>query len=299
MGRGNFVNYVYYQASGEFFEILNKRNFAYCVIKGAPLSYLAYGDFEYRLSCDIDLLTDRKNLSFIEKVLLQCSFQPAKSETDFEKNRRNRMLMLTKSHQIFPFVKKVKGIYVRIDLNFDILWGESDENIDVSAFIEDRLMMNIYGHNIYTLSSCKMLICLCLHNYKDINSLYLLQKENPINSERFADIYNLILHTGDDFVADELKKICERFCIKQYIYYMLYYTYKIYNDKKLLKLVIALEDEQGKEILDYYGLHKSERKRWRIPFEERLNHKKIGELLLDDYTEENIEKLKINQELFE
>ena len=63
---------MFYSALKEMEQELN--DIDYVIIKGEPLSMLAYGYFGCRTSHDIDILIDRKNVSILDQILNKHGF---------------------------------------------------------------------------------------------------------------------------------------------------------------------------------------------------------------------------------
>ena len=82
------------------------------------------------------------------------------------------------------------------------------------------------------------------------------------------------------------------------MYYILYFTNWIFCDSELQKYVLAFKTEDGINLLDYYGLANSERKLWKVDFKTRLESDNLFELIKDDLTESDFEKLERNRRIF-
>lgn len=97
--------------------------------------------------------------------------------------------------------------------------------------------------------------------------------------------------------AENLYMSCYKYEILPFAYYIMYYTKRIYDDNCLNAYLELLRTETGEKILDYYGLAEQERRQWKIPFEERLN-KDASDLIYNDMTQSDMEKLERNRRLF-
>lgn len=147
----NVLSMIRFKCCDKLFRDL--KMFHYALIKGEALSLQAYGVVGKRNSNDIDILTHRSNLKYIEHILMQNDFN-AKN-----KKRLDRIIMLSCSHQISPYVKKVTYGDVEVDLNFDIFWGEyNGKRIDIEQFLLDCSEVNIYGVKVKTLHPIKAMI---------------------------------------------------------------------------------------------------------------------------------------------
>lgn len=75
-----------------------------------------------------------------------------------------------------------------MDVNYDIFWGERDEQADMDAFLTNLRNIAIEGVEVRELAPEEEFISLCLHHYKDMNSVYLLSMGN-LRLSLLCDIY--------------------------------------------------------------------------------------------------------------
>lgn len=290
-----FHNKIMYNEIGGILKCIDK--IPYAVIKGEPLSLFAYGDFGYRNCNDIDILISRDNIKLLEKMLKQNNFEQ-KTVEDMN-NRYLRILCLSFSHQLLPYKKYFNDLPITIDLNFDVFWGEfTNKCIDIDEFLSDVIYIEVYGYKIKTLPPIKALLQLCLHHYRELNSIYLLIRHNKINVNSFKDIYFLIINNQKEITLDKLYNICSKYKINNYIYFVLYYTYHIFKNEILLDYLEAFRSHEAEELLDYYGLADNERKKWKVSLEQRLNCQNIYELIKEDLNSDDLEKIQLNKKLF-
>lgn len=265
----------------------------YVLIKGEALSIMAYGKEGQRNTTDIDILTSRGNVSKIEKLLLSEGYEQENN------TRKSRIFCLSNSHQIIPFTKKVDVFKISIDVNFDIFWGEYvGKRIDISDFTSKPTEMCIYGCQIKTLSPLNSFLQLVLHHYRDLNSIFLLATEKCFKIDMFRDIYNLLKNNSKDISLDKLYAVSVEYGIIPYIYYVLYHTGLLFNDEMLKKYIDAFTTEEGKELLDIYGLDELERRKWKVDFKTRLEKDNLYDVIKDDLTDKDIEKIAINKKVF-
>ncbi len=264
----------------------------YAIIKGEPLSILAYKKTGMRKYGDIDILVTRNDLKKIENVLSDCGFECACT-------RYERLFCLTYSYQILPYIKRIGNLKINIDLQYDIFWGEYEgERIKMDDFLSDTIEIIVYNTKLKTLPIIKTFIQLILHHYKEMNSIYHICQHNPINSKMFADVYYLWKNNISELTLSDLYKISSEYNIMPYVYYMLFYTNQIFNDIELIPYIEKFKNLEGEKILYSYGLEKNERKMWRVDFHERLDHENLYDFIKDDLTIDDIKKLKINKKIF-
>ena len=273
--------------------IINNCSFPYAVIKGEPLSVLAYNQLGQRRSADIDILVDKSNLKKLENILLDNGF------TAKTIDRKDQVLMRAFSHQITPFTKEMPFSDIIVDLNYDIFWGEYEgKRININEFLEDTIELDVYGYNIKTLPPLKSFIQLVLHHYKEMNSIYHLATHKCIRRSRFNDIYNLLKNNANVILLEDIEYISIKYQIKPYVYYVLYYTYYIFKDNFLKPYVDLLYDKVGDSLVESYGLTDKERKKWNINIETRFNEDNLFQFISQDLEKYDLEKLERNIRLF-
>lgn len=286
------IRSIYYkELSGIFNEI---SSFNYACIKGESLSARAYNAPNIRDCSDIDIIIHRYNLRVFENIFFANGFSNGKT------SRYNRLLMLHNSHQVAPLVKSLTPFgNVEIDLNFDIFWGEYEgKRINIEEFLSDTVEVEIYGVKVKTLTPIKTMIQLVLHHYKDMNSIFLLATRKSIKYEMFKDVYYLLKNNLDAISLDKLYMMSAEYEIIPYVFYVLYYTGQIFDDDVLRQYIEAFRAPEGEALLNCYGLCAKERKEWKYDFKTRLEADNLYELIKNDLTEKDKEKISINKRIF-
>ena len=271
--------------------ILTKLNIPYAIVKGESLSILAYGKEGKRSSKDIDFLVSRSDLKFIEEILDKMGY--------FQRtlSRELRIMMLSHSHQTLPCYNSKYNLF--IDINFDVFWGEYEgKRIDIEEFLSDTIEMEIYGVTVKTLPPIKAMIQLILHHYKDMNSIFLLATRKSIKYDMFKDVYYLLKNNLDAIPLDKLYAMSAEYAIIPYVFYVLYYTGQVFDDEILKQYIESFRTPEGESLLNRYGLCTKERKEWKCDFQTRLEADNLYELIKDDLTEKDQEKITINKRIF-
>ncbi len=292
-------DYVYLALSklrfDKFAQILPELGqFNYSVIKGEVLSVQAYSIEGKRFSKDNDILISRKNISNIENILMFHGFN------NISYTRRKKITMLTNSHQILPWIKEDDELgSIIVDINFDIFWGEYEgKRIDIEEFLSDTIEMEIYGVKVKTLPPIKAMIQLILHHYKDMNSIFLLATRKSIKYDMFKDVYYLLKNNLDTIPLDKLHAMSAEYDIIPYVFYVLYYTGQVFDDEVLKQCIEVFRTPEGEALLNCYGLCAKERKEWKYDFKTRLESDNLYDLIKDDLTEKDHEKIAINKRIF-
>ncbi len=270
----------------------------YAVVKGEALSQQIYGVPDRRRSSDIDILTDKRNVEFLEKQLLKLGFKQKLPE-DSAETRRNRVLCMAYSHQIPSYHKEKFGFYFNVDVNYDIFWGEYEGwRCSIDEFLSDSVDMEIYGVTVKTLPVEKAFVQLILHHYKEMNSLYHLSQHNTIRTEMFMDVYNMLKNNVEVLSSEIVKCLSNQYSIGKYMYYMLYFTGKVFEHVDFCEYVRKLKIYEDSSLLECYGLCTSERKKWGLSFEERLGYEKVNEYIQENLNLEEAKKVEINYNIF-
>lgn len=283
-----------YSCCKNIFHRLN--NIPYAVIKGAVLSNSIYGKPFYRLSGDIDILVSPNNAKQVTDILNDEGFIQGRIINEELMNRSREELIYHKlyTHQLASFHKKTDFLFspfITVDVNFDIAWGESTEKIDIDHFLKHTEMTSIYDINVKKPSPVYEFISMCMHHYKDMNSIYLLYRKGYCFYE-FLDIYYYLINQKISVV--ELYKVAQQYNVAAYLYYCIYYVNELFHNDKLNEYLNVLESPEGIELLNCFGLNKDERHIWKIPFLDRvfdINFKQQFKNQLDDI---DLSKIEIN-----
>ena len=288
-----------FKSCADIFKTLNNRGIPYAVIKGAVLSNSAYNDPFCRRSGDIDLLIDRKNIDEVKRIMLDNGFVQGRiGDNGIEPFTRKELLFQTSmSHQLAPFVKETNNKlcpYINVDINLNIIWGESKTKADMAFVLEHAVDADIFNISIKKLCPEMEFISLCLHHYKDMNSIYLLY-ERGLKLSHFCDIYFYIKNSC--ISLEKLNKVCAQLNISEYIYYCVYYTDLIFCDTKLNEYKKLLYSKKADNLIDKFGLEDQERQTWNIDFFSRLFETDIRNYMENNLDKSLLKKIKINQEL--
>lgn len=274
------------------------QSYQYSIIKGEALSLLAYNSVGRRMSSDIDILVTRQSLQVFESKLLDSGFKKREYENTTD-SKMNRVLTLATSHQSEPLYLQRGPLKCCVDLNFDVFWGEyTGKRINISEFLSDTIDLDIYGVKVKSLTPMKAMIQLILHHYKDLNSIYLIAKRKSINCNLFKDVYYLLMNHKEEISLEKFYSLALQYEIVPYVYFVLYYTNIIYPDKILKEYVRAFQTLEGELLLNCYGLNDNERKEWKYDIATRLSSGNLYELIRDDLTKQDLEKIAINMKVF-
>lgn len=150
----------------------------------------------------------------------------------------------------------------------------------------------ICGITVNKLSAEMEFISLCLHHYKDINSIYLLYMDG-FKLNHFCDIYFYLLNNELD--RQKLISLWKELNVESYVYYCIYYTNLMFISPVLSEYLTLFEQGKDPQMIDSFGLCDNERKTWCIDFYQRLLHPKLKEYLDEYLTENDKRKIYENQ----
>ena len=238
--------------------IFEQEDISYAAMKGPILSESAYGDPYLRQSGDLDVLIAPKDISAFNKRMKNAGFVQGKikNQTIQPVSREERIFHSVYSHQVVPFIKKTRNTisaFVNMDVNTNIYWGESGCSLNMDLLLSHRVPIEIDGVTIYKLEPISEFITLCLHHYKDMNSLYLLS-QGSLKLRLFVDIYCYILRQREALPMIQLRQTAEEWGALPYIYYCLFQTAGLFPDKVVIDYRDAMQNEKGKNLLNMYGL---------------------------------------------
>ena len=284
-----------YHACEPFFK---NATFPYAVIKGAVLSSAVYGDPYRRVSGDIDILINRRDADKAKTVLKSCGFiQGRATENGIVSFSRKEILYQTSTtHQTAPYIKETANKlcpYVNVDINMDILWGEYEHRSNMDEVLCHTEKHQLFDIDFHKLTPEMEFVALCLHHYKDMNSIYLLSQRS-LSLGLLCDIYFYLRN-----VRPPVNKICEisrKFDVGRYVYVCLSHTMEIFGDTLLIPYVDSLRNDCDERLLNSFGLNDIERKYWDIPLKERLFHPDLPQYMQKFLTDADFEKIRINLE---
>lgn len=282
-----------FKALTPFFE---KTDIKYVITKGAYLSKRIYNNPNIRFSSDIDILISRKDCEKIVLELNNLDFVQGYINGDeiHSFSRESKLFYASMTHQLPPFVKRISNLipkYINVDVNTNILWGESMLQINMEEFLDYSQCSQLFGLGFNTLIPEAEFIAMCLHHYKDFNSIYLLFTRG-MRLDHFCDIFYYIKNVKMDRCL--LFSLVERYNIGEYIYYCLHYTNIIFDDVDLKCYLDMFEVYKNKSLIDSFGLCDDERKEWETPFFDRLFLKDFQNWFSKKLTEKDFKKINYN-----
>ena len=284
------VNKIRFACLEQIFNCLN--DFDYAMIKGEVTSLYAYGQLNKRYYNDIDILIKKENLSQIDKILESNGFQK------ITKDRNKELFFKIFSHQVVPYQKYFHGIKVLLDLNYDIFWGEKKSNgIYIHNILQNTIKSNIFGIDVKVLSVEKAFLQLCLHCYKDLNSIYLIYSRRKIKLMDLYEIYYILKRHKSQLSKKVILELAHKYKATPYLYVVFNYIFELTKDSSISGYMMDLESVEGKKLLNVYGL--SKHNEWKISVKERLKCDDLYNIILPDLDNVDLKNIQDNIIAFE
>lgn len=285
-------------AGREVFETLNREKIPYAVHKGAVLSQMLYGNPWARKSGDVDLLFSRENAARIKDIFKSAGFTQGRVVDDHIEpySRAEQIFQASQTHQLAPFVKATGHKlcpFVEYDCNMDIFWGEAGIMTDMNDFLQNTSETGMFGVTLRKLTPEAELIALCMHHYKDCNSIYLLWTRG-MRSEKIGEISRYVQNVP--MKLETLSELCARYHVGDYVCCCVHLACVLQQDERLKAIERRLMTPEAEELFDSFGLRANERKQWNIPFGARIDRDLKESLtpLLDD---KDRKKIRLNLEM--
>ena len=278
------------------FKEFEMHSIKYAVIKGITCANDSYKDISYRSCVDIDVLVSPEALDTVKEILYSYGFAQGyfAENTIIPYSRKEVLFYRMNTHQLAPFVKHIGNFTMVIDVNYKLVWGEEKHlNIDTFSFlsqgIEKRKFLDKY--EIYVLKRTYSLLYLCLHLFKEANSIYLLSIGDGATIRNYCDIYGLLKKSRFDYTSFLI--LSSMYKVEQYIKEILYETSIVFNDKTMLNTFDI--DPKALPFWDCYGLCDAERKKWRLPFLTRLFKCNKFDYIISNLNESDVKKIELNK----
>ena len=288
-----------YSQCENVFRDVNESGIAYAVFKGTLLSEAAYLGSQFRRSSDIDILIQKKDLKDLTSILKNIGFIQGRLVdgviTPFTRNQiiyHNSM-----THQTAPFIKENDSPlcpYLNVDINFDVMWGESGITSDMDYVLSHNQPSGIFNINTSKLSTEMDFVAVCLHHYKDMNSIFMLHLSR-FSLSLLCDIFYFIKNNDDKIFLEVLVSICRNVKVTEYVYYCVYYAAAVFANDILDKYLSALYTPEGEALLNKFGLNDIEHREWTMDFYDRLFGNDFQGRFRNLLSEADIQKITANE----
>lgn len=299
--KNKVLNFNRINSCAKIFQTLEDLKIPYAVIKGAYLDKIAYKNIGLRFSYDIDFLIEKRNYKRLHKLMLECGFIAGEwnvKEKKIDKTSRESVLYnFIYTHQAAPYVKIEKhdgyDQDISVDLNFSISWGEDEQGLSLtSQLLEDTQIVEYENIKYRVLNLEAFLIQICMHSYRDMNTLFLI-KIGKFKLRLLCDVFYYVFFNADKLNADKFINICKQHNYEKYIYYVLYYTTEVFDNFPWIDYVMKCIKPEDESFLNTYGISADEIKQWPIGFRDRVMSCNLFDTIRSSLTEEDIKKINI------
>lgn len=254
---------------------LNREKIIYCIMKGLPLEKELFAD-SIREFNDTDLLVHIRDFELVDKILTQLGYKRGVYNTKLNKIESNRHMdihHIMNTHQTVPYRKLTNDMFFKvdtIDLQFEFtLQKKFNYSIDIDLLLNDRVCIDIYEKDCYTLNTFDNFILLCTHLYGEAVLIQEIKKYKDMQLTKFADVYEWIEKYYQLFDWEEkIKSITARGLLRPVLYcvYILSNLYHSSGSKHIY-------EKMGKQDLRFVDEYKDEcfnDKMWKLPVIDRI-----------------------------
>lgn len=210
--------------------LLKGVDFKYALLKGAFLSTKLYKDGE-RTSNDLDILVERKNVTQLQKKLINDGFVQGRYSYNKKcivpATRREIIHSSMNYGETVPFIKINDGNIVTVDINFSTDYKTSEGGI-ISCFLNNAIEIMQNDYSFYTLNNVDFFIHLCCHLYKEATVYNYLQVKKDLMLYKFSDINIFLGNFLSEIFIENLISQVNKYSLHKELYYTLQNTSIIY-----------------------------------------------------------------------
>lgn len=215
----------------ELFDEFERRNIKYVVLKGKYLTESVYGDVKYKHSNDLDLLINENELDEVKFVLNELGYSQGIFEGKTLKllSRREIVLYQMESYQLAPYAKinpNYSSHPCALDIHTVLGWKKNEMD---DKCLDDFQYCCFDGINYRILADEWFFIHICLHHYKHLNSIGILEK-NGAGLRYLCDVYFFFIKKIEKFDMSKLIGLITENQIEKYVYFFLYYGQKLWGE---------------------------------------------------------------------
>ena len=270
-------NKKYKQSLKELARIFEQASFDYAFLKGSILITKIYEE-GIRRSNDVDILINESSITECQNLLISNGFvQGFKVGNNEIRNATRKEIIISRMNygETVPFVKKINGEVLVVDLNFSLDYKPEIGESTVKKMLDKKVELNYEDVKLCTLQYIDFLIHLCCHLYKEATTFDWIKRNRDLQLYKFSDINILInLYINDDNVGKLVGRIIELGVVKE-CYYAFANSLVIFPNlsrieafNKLLSGIHPESIEYMKQIVDPKNNNIFE---YRISFEEWFN----------------------------
>lgn len=254
---------------------LEEKRFNYAFLKGAVLNTSYYEDGE-RISNDTDILVDIRDLKEVIQLCTSLGYIQGEVENGeiIRATKKEILFAQLNTYETVPLIKKTGNPYLpfhEFDVNFRL--GNDDKSGLSNHLIQNTVLSGDDEFSLRTMTVENFLIYLCIHLYREAMMVYKITQGADLILYKFMDIHHYIEANRENISWKKLQEEVSQLDKVEDIYYVLFYTEKLYPGTVGDKILNMFEPDDVRYLDQYRGRDNSDEVYdWKLDFYERMFH---------------------------
>ncbi len=254
---------------------LEEKWFNYAFLKGAVLNTSYYEDGE-RISNDTDILVDIRDLKEVIQLCTSLGYIQGEVENGeiIRATKKEILFAQLNTYETVPLIKKTGNPYLpfhEFDVNFRL--GNDDKSGLSNHLIQNTVLSGDDEFSLRTMTVENFLIYLCIHLYREAMMVYKITQGADLILYKFMDIHHYIEANRENISWKKLQEEVSQLDKVEDIYYVLFYTEKLYPGTVGDKILNMFEPDDVRYLDQYRGRDNSDEVYdWKLDFYERMFH---------------------------
>lgn len=254
---------------------LEEKRYNYAFLKGAVLNTSYYEDGE-RISNDTDILVDVRDLKEVIQLCTSMGYIQGEVENGeiIRATKKEILFAQLNTYETVPLIKKTGDPYLpfhEFDVNFRL--GNDDKSGLSNNLIQNTVLSGDDEFSLRTMTVENFLIYLCIHLYREAVMVYKIAQGADLILYKFMDIHHYIEANRQNISWKKLQEEVFQLDKVEDIYYVLFYTEKLYPGTVDDKILDMFEPEDVHYLDQYRGRDNSDEVYdWKMDFYERMFH---------------------------
>ncbi|QHE59806.1 hypothetical protein FHE72_01180 [Rossellomorea vietnamensis] len=244
-------------------------------LKGTVIAPLIYGDIGLRSLNDIDFLISTKSKKKVSELLKEQGYIIGNyiwAKDSIEPVSKSEELMWRmNAGNLYSHVKKINNHFLKfliVDFSYDV---DLQKNFHASEkLISAAKKSEFLGKEAFLLSDLDFFFHLAIHLYKEATNVEFVNHQADLNLIKFCDIREFLLVKSKDFDWENIAKKAMDLGIEKALYFSVYYTELIYEEKLTGELLNLLDVGTKSFLYQYGSLDYGFSKKWEHSFSNRL-----------------------------
>lgn len=242
--------------------LLESQHINHAFLKGSILSNCLLNDEKVlyvigeRVSNDIDLLIDQKDITKVEKTLKKLNF--IQGYYDYNKNkiipftRKEIILRRLNRGETAPWILKISNHvvpFIEVDINFSLKEVANDSELTKAMLSSTICYKTNKGNYIRSLEYYDFIIQLILHAYKELTLTFMVENNKDIQLYKFLDLYLLLTKRVD---LEILLNKCRQYKLEYEAYIIFNALYDIFHEESFKYFTYNFDFNQQNYVLKDY-----------------------------------------------